>query len=152
MTLWGRKLISRTHSQCEDDAFADDRRHWLGPDGGQPVDTRYGSFVVQDLASYHVAVNADVGEMEVVFLDEDDAHGSPLGSKGIGELGICRAGAAVMNAIHNATGARIHDFPAAPDKLLPALQTLDSWPRWFATAGCRQIELAQKGSFLSKAC
>jgi xanthine dehydrogenase YagR molybdenum-binding subunit len=89
------------------------------------VDTRYGSFVNQDLASYHVAVNADVGAMEVVFLHEDDPHGSPLGSKGIGELGICGAGAAVMNAIHNATGARIRDFPATPDKLLPTLETLD---------------------------
>ena len=81
------------------------------------VDVRYGSFVNQDLASYHVAVNADVGEMDVVFLDEDDPHGSPLGSKGIGELGICGAGAAIMNAIHNATGGRIRDFPATPDKL-----------------------------------
>jgi xanthine dehydrogenase YagR molybdenum-binding subunit len=86
---------------------------------------RYGSFVNQDLASYHVAVNADVGEMDVVFLHEDDPHGSPLGSKGIGELGICGAGAAIMNAIHNATGARIRDFPATPDKLLATLETLD---------------------------
>jgi xanthine dehydrogenase YagR molybdenum-binding subunit len=89
------------------------------------VDQRYGSFIAQDLASYHVAVNADVGEMEVVFVQEDDPHGSPLGSKGIGELGICGAGAAVINAIHNATGARIRDFPATPDKLLDALQMLD---------------------------
>jgi xanthine dehydrogenase YagR molybdenum-binding subunit len=89
------------------------------------VDLRYGSFVNQDLASYHVAVNADVGAMDVVFLDEADPHGSPLGSKGIGELGICGAGAAVVNAIHNATGARIRDFPATPDKLLAALEKLD---------------------------
>ena len=89
------------------------------------VDQRYGSFIAQDLASYHVAVNADVGEMEVVFLQEDDPNGSPLGSKGIGELGICGAGAAVINAIHNATGARIRDFPATPDKLLAALEALD---------------------------
>jgi xanthine dehydrogenase YagR molybdenum-binding subunit len=88
------------------------------------IDPRYGSFVNQDLASYHVAVNADVGALEVVFLDEADPHGSPLGSKGIGELGICGAGAAVMNAIHNATGARIRDFPATPDKLLAALEML----------------------------
>ena len=89
------------------------------------VDTRYGSFINQDLASYHVAVNADVGKMDVVFLHEDDPHGSPLGSKGVGELGICGAGAAIMNAIHNATGARIRDFPATPDKLLATLETLD---------------------------
>ena len=89
------------------------------------VDQRYGSFVNQDLASYHVAVNADVGALDVVFLPEDDPHGSPLGSKGIGELGICGAGAAVINAIHNATGARIRDFPATPDKLLTVLEALD---------------------------
>jgi xanthine dehydrogenase YagR molybdenum-binding subunit len=89
------------------------------------VDRRYGSFVNQDLASYHVAVNADVGNMDVVFLHEDDLHGSPLGSKGIGELGICGAGAAIINAIHNATGARIREFPATLDKLLPALDELD---------------------------
>src|SRR5580704_5632289 len=89
------------------------------------VDRRWGSFVNQDLASYHVAVNADVGEMDVVFLTEDDPHGSPLGSKGIGELGICGAGAAVINAIHNATGRRVRDFPATPDKLLSALEALD---------------------------
>jgi xanthine dehydrogenase YagR molybdenum-binding subunit len=89
------------------------------------VDLRYGSFVNQDLASYHVPVNADVGAMEVVSLDETDPHGSPLSSKGIGELGICGAGAAVMNAIHNATGARTRDFPATPDKLLAALEALD---------------------------
>ena len=90
------------------------------------VDHRYGSFIAQDLANYHVAVNADIGQMDVVFVHEDDPHGSPLGSKGIGELGICGAGAAVINAIHNATGARIRDFPATPDKLLATLEALDS--------------------------
>jgi xanthine dehydrogenase YagR molybdenum-binding subunit len=92
---------------------------------GNTVDRRYGSFVNQDMASYHVAVNADVGEMDVLFLPEDDPYGSPLGSKGIGELGSCGASAAVINAIHNATGARIRDFPVTPDKLLSALEALD---------------------------
>jgi xanthine dehydrogenase YagR molybdenum-binding subunit len=91
------------------------------------VDLRYGSFINQDLASYHVVVNADVGAIDAMFLDEDDAaHGSPLGSKGLGELGICGAGAAVINAIYNATGTRIRDFPATPDKLLPALESRDA--------------------------
>jgi xanthine dehydrogenase YagR molybdenum-binding subunit len=90
------------------------------------VDQRFGSFINQDLASYHVAVNADVGELDVVFLNVTDPHGSPLGGKGIGELGICGAGAAVMNAIHNATGARIRSFPATPDKLLPTLEALEA--------------------------
>ena len=90
------------------------------------VDLRYGSFINQDLASYHVAVNADIGAIDAVFLDEPDPHGSPLGSKGLGELGICGAGAAIINAIHNATGARIRNFPATPDKLLAALEALES--------------------------
>jgi xanthine dehydrogenase YagR molybdenum-binding subunit len=89
------------------------------------VDLRYGSFINQDLASYHVAVNADVGAIDAILLDEADPHGSPLGSKGLGELGICGAGGAVINAIYNATGARIRDFPATLDKLLPALEALD---------------------------
>ena len=92
---------------------------------GNQVDLRYGSFINQDLASYHVAVNADIGAIGAVLLEEADPHGSPLGSKGLGELGICGAGAAVINAIHNATGARIRDFPATPDKLLAALEALD---------------------------
>jgi xanthine dehydrogenase YagR molybdenum-binding subunit len=61
-----------------------------------------------------------------MFLDEVDPHGSPLHSKG-GELGICGAGAAVINAIHNATGARVRDLPATPDKLLARLETLDAY-------------------------
>ena len=89
------------------------------------VDLRYGSYVAQDLANYHVPVNADVGAMDVVFLAESDPHANPLGSKGIGELGICGAAAAIVNAIHNATGARIRNVPATPDKLLPALEALD---------------------------
>jgi xanthine dehydrogenase YagR molybdenum-binding subunit len=93
---------------------------------GNYVDSRYGSFVNQDLANYHVPTNADVGNMDVVFLDETDPHGSPLGSKGIGELGICGAGAAVLNAIYNATGARIRDVPATLDKLLATLEALDA--------------------------
>jgi xanthine dehydrogenase YagR molybdenum-binding subunit len=93
---------------------------------GNQVDARYGSFINQDLANYHVAVNADVGALDVMFLDEADPHGSPLGSKGIGELGICGAAAAVVNAIHNATGARIRDIPVTLDKLLPMLEALDA--------------------------
>jgi len=88
------------------------------------VDLRYGSFINQDLASYHVLVNADIGALDAVLLDEADPHSSPLGSKGLGELGICGAGAAVINALHNATAVRIRDFPATPDKLLAALEAL----------------------------
>src|SRR5262249_43445190 len=86
------------------------------------VDLRYGSFINQDLASYHVPVNADLGAIDAVLLDEADPHGSPLGTN---ELGTGRAREAVSNAIHNATGARIREFPATLDKLLPTLEALE---------------------------
>ena len=84
-------------------------------------DSRNGKVVNRDLAEYHVAVNADVPQLDVVFLEERDIHANPIHAKGIGELGICGAGAAVANAIYNATGVRIRDFPITLDKLLPHL-------------------------------
>src|SRR5262249_33309220 len=95
---------------------------------GNQVDLRYGSVVHPDLANYHPAGKRGIrpiGAIGAGLLEEADPHGSRLGSKGLGELGICGAGAAVINAIHNATGARIRDFPATPDKLLAALEALD---------------------------
>jgi xanthine dehydrogenase YagR molybdenum-binding subunit len=76
---------------------------------------------VHDLAEYHVPVNADVREIEAVFLEEHDDKTNPLGIKGIGELGICRSGAAIANAVYNATGVRVREFPITLDKLLPGL-------------------------------
>src|SRR5262249_30114187 len=89
------------------------------------VDLRYGSFINQDLGSYHVAVNADIGAVDAVFLGAAAPQGSPLGSRGVGELGIGGASAAFINAIYTATGARTRVFPATPDKLLPALEVLE---------------------------
>ena len=60
-------------------------------------------------------------QVEAVLLDEFDKHANPLGSKGIGELGICGAGAAVANAVYNACGARVREYPITLDKVLPAL-------------------------------
>jgi xanthine dehydrogenase YagR molybdenum-binding subunit len=85
------------------------------------LDSRYGHFVNHDLAEYHVAVNGDVPEMEVVFLEEHDDKANPLGSKGLGELGVCGAGAAVANAVYNATGIRVRQFPITLDKILAGL-------------------------------
>lgn len=85
------------------------------------LDRSYGHFVNHDLAEYHVPVNGDVPEMEVVFLEEHDDKANPLGAKGLGELGVCGAGAAVANAIYNATSVRVREFPITLDKLLPAL-------------------------------
>ncbi|GGB41239.1 xanthine dehydrogenase [Sphingomonas metalli] len=87
-------------------------------------DARTGKLVNRDLAEYHVPVNADVPDLEVIFLPERDIHANPIHAKGIGELGICGAGAAVANAIYNATGVRIRDFPITLDKLLPHLPAM----------------------------
>jgi xanthine dehydrogenase YagR molybdenum-binding subunit len=86
-------------------------------------DERTGKIVNRDLAEYHVPVNADVPELEVVFLPERDIHANPIHAKGIGEVGICGAAGAVANAVYNATGVRVRDFPITLDKLLPHLST-----------------------------
>ncbi|MBU1442966.1 MAG: xanthine dehydrogenase family protein molybdopterin-binding subunit, partial [Gammaproteobacteria bacterium] len=85
------------------------------------VDTRYGSIVNHDLAEYHVPVNADIPPIDITFLPELDNKTNPLKIKGIGELGISGIGAAVNNAIYNATGVRVYDFPVTLDKLLEGL-------------------------------
>jgi len=88
------------------------------------VDRRFGYFVNHDLAEYHIPVHADVAEQEVVFLDELDDKASPMKAKGVGELGICGAGAAVANAIYNATGIRVRDYPITVDKLVDKLAAM----------------------------
>jgi xanthine dehydrogenase YagR molybdenum-binding subunit len=88
------------------------------------VDRRFGFFVNHDLASYEVPVHADIPHQEVIFLDEADPTSSPMKAKGCGELGICGAAAAVANAIYNATGVRVRDYPITLDKLLGRM------PRW----------------------
>jgi xanthine dehydrogenase YagR molybdenum-binding subunit len=85
------------------------------------VDKRRGFFVNHDLASYEVPVHADIPHQEVIFLDETDPISSPMKAKGVGELGICGVGAAVANAIYNATGVRVRDYPITLDKLLAGL-------------------------------
>ncbi len=82
------------------------------------LDPRFGDFVNHDFAEYHIATNADVGMIDVAWIDEDDPHVNPMGSKGIGELGIVGTAAAVANAVAHATGIRVRDLPITPDKLL----------------------------------
>ncbi|MEG8014211.1 xanthine dehydrogenase family protein molybdopterin-binding subunit [Sphingomonas sp. 22R3R2A-7] len=84
-------------------------------------DTRTGKLVNHDLGEYHVPANADVPQMDVHFVDERDIHANPIHAKGIGELGISGAGAAVANAVYNATGIRVREFPITLDKLLDQL-------------------------------
>ena len=86
------------------------------------VDPRHGNWVNGDLAEYVVPVHADIPFIETILLDDFDEHANHLGMKGVGELGVCGTGAAVANAVFNATGVRVRDFPITMDKLLPGLQ------------------------------
>ncbi|QCR38089.1 aldehyde oxidoreductase molybdenum-binding subunit PaoC [Nissabacter sp. SGAir0207] len=88
------------------------------------VDTRLGYFVNHDLAGYEVPVHADIPEQEVIFLDDTDPVSSPMKAKGVGELGLCGVSAAIANAIYNATGVRVRDYPVTLDKLLKGLPQL----------------------------
>jgi xanthine dehydrogenase YagR molybdenum-binding subunit len=87
-------------------------------------DQRNGKLVNRDLAEYHVPVNADVPQLEVHFLDERDIYANPIHAKGIGELGISGAAPAVANAVYNACGVRVREFPITCDKLLDGLPAL----------------------------
>ena len=85
-------------------------------------DPRTGHLATRDLANYHVPAHADVpGDLKVVFLEERDDMANPIQTKGIGELGISGAGAAILNAVRNACGARVYDMPATPDRVIAAM-------------------------------
>ncbi|MEE1740431.1 xanthine dehydrogenase family protein molybdopterin-binding subunit [Streptomyces sp. BE147] len=88
---------------------------------GSTVDPAFGDFTQSDLASYHVPVSADVPDIQAHWIDEDDPHLNPMGSKGIGEIGIVGTAAAIGNAVRHATGARLRELPLTPDRLLPYL-------------------------------
>lgn len=85
------------------------------------VDPRFGSLMAQDMAEYLAPVHADIVELDSIFLDEADDKANPMGIKGVGELGIAGAGAAIANAIYNATGVRLRDYPMTPDKVLAGM-------------------------------
>ncbi|WP_354679268.1 molybdopterin cofactor-binding domain-containing protein, partial [Cupriavidus plantarum] len=85
------------------------------------IDKRRGFFVNHDLAGYEVPVHADIPHQEVIFLDEVDPMSSPMKAKGVGELGICGVGAAVANAIYNASGVRVRQYPITLDKVLAGM-------------------------------
>lgn len=82
------------------------------------LDPRWGNFVTRSYADYHIPANLDIGEIETVFVNEEDKIVNKLGVKGIGEVGIAGVAGAVANAIFNATGKRVRDLPITPDKLL----------------------------------
>src|SRR5713101_7219915 len=82
------------------------------------LDPRFGDYVNHDFAAYHIATNADVGTIDVTWIDEEDLHVNPMGAKGIGEIGIVGTAAAIANAVYHATGIRVRDLPITLDKLL----------------------------------
>lgn len=88
---------------------------------GSAIDPVFGDFTAKDLAAYHVPVNADALDIQAHWIEEDDRHLNPMGSKGIGEIGIVGTAAAIGNAVRHATGARLRELPLTPDRLLPYL-------------------------------
>ncbi len=82
------------------------------------TDHRLGKIMNHNFAEYHISAHADVDNIEVIFVDEHDHRVSPLGVKGLGEIGIVGTAAAVANAIFHATGKRVREFPITIDKLL----------------------------------
>jgi xanthine dehydrogenase YagR molybdenum-binding subunit len=82
------------------------------------ADHRLGRFMNHNMAEYHVAVNADIHDIDVIFVQEDDRVVSELGAKGVGEIGIVGVAAAVCNAIFHATGRRVRSTPMTPDKVM----------------------------------
>ena len=83
-------------------------------------DDRYGAVVTNNLADYHLPVNADVPAIDVLFVEEPDLRFNPLGARGMGEIGITGVAAAIANAVYHATGVRVRDLPIVPEKLLAA--------------------------------
>jgi xanthine dehydrogenase YagR molybdenum-binding subunit len=86
-------------------------------------DHALGRFMNHNYAEYHVPVNADIGETEVIFVEERDDKASPIGVKGLGEIGIVGTTAAIANAIRHATGVRVRSLPITVDKVLAGLST-----------------------------
>jgi xanthine dehydrogenase YagR molybdenum-binding subunit len=81
-------------------------------------DKRFGSYTNVNFGDYHVPVNADVRNLEVILVEEEDPHVNPIGAKGIGEIGIVGVAPAIANAVYHATGKRVRDLPITCDKLL----------------------------------
>lgn len=84
------------------------------------VEPNFGNFITRSFADYHVPVNLDMANIDVVFLPEEDKIANKMGVKGIGELGITSVAASIANAIFNATGKRMRDLPITPEKLIEA--------------------------------
>jgi xanthine dehydrogenase YagR molybdenum-binding subunit len=82
------------------------------------TDHNLGRFMNHSLAEYHIPVNADIGDIDVLFVEENDEIVNELGSKGVGEIGIVGVASAIANAVYHATGKRVREFPITLDKVL----------------------------------
>jgi xanthine dehydrogenase YagR molybdenum-binding subunit len=82
------------------------------------IDHTFGRIMNANIADYHVPVNADVQDIKVIFVDEQDTIVNPLGVKGVGEIGIVGVAAALANAVYHATGIRVRDLPITLDKVM----------------------------------
>ncbi|RZK35576.1 MAG: xanthine dehydrogenase family protein molybdopterin-binding subunit, partial [Pedobacter sp.] len=85
------------------------------------IDHRYGRYINNNFADYHVPVNADIPEIEVHFINKPDPYINPMGAKGMGEIALIGFSAAVANAVFNATGRRFRTLPITPDKILASV-------------------------------
>jgi len=91
-----------------------------------PIDAPLGHLPRHDLAGYHVATNLDVPDVEASWTEEDEQHPRPLGTRGIGEIGIVGTAAAIDDAVHHASGVRVRDLPIRLDKVLPGVKAATS--------------------------
>ena len=82
------------------------------------LDLEFGDYLNHDFAQYHVPACADVLDIDAAWVDEEDDQLNPMGSKGIGEIGIVGTAAAIANAVHHATGVRVRRLPITPDRLV----------------------------------
>jgi xanthine dehydrogenase YagR molybdenum-binding subunit len=88
------------------------------------LDPRFGRYTNANLAEYHVPVNADIGTIDIAFVDKPDPYINPLGARGIGEIGITGVAGAIANAVYHATGVRVRDLPLTLDKVMTGAATV----------------------------
>ena len=119
----GERSGSGPHSEPDDRAQSDSRRRRLGHrDGarrGERASIRqFGRFINHSFGEYHVPVNADIHDIDVIFVEEHDDVVNPIGAKGLGEIGVVGVAAAIANAVFHATGKRIRELPITLDKVM----------------------------------
>jgi xanthine dehydrogenase YagR molybdenum-binding subunit len=82
------------------------------------IDHRYGRYINNNFADYHVPVNADIPQIDALFVNKPDPIINPMGAKGMAEIALIGMAAAVANAVYNASGKRVRELPITPDKVM----------------------------------